>query len=275
MCRLHMSPISLKLCCIPGILKYLHPEICGYFIHSLEEDPSEGRQSLYLITKTWQVPQEARGGEGATGNRTHMDHCILCQLERQFLRVNQEEPGGLPRPAPTSCTENHALWDPDEGPLRFQAEAEATHVDSSSAELQGEWISETPVCPFQKHLIHSKVSFTLKAQSLNPGSKLENIAKCSHISPHLPPPTPNVYRKEGGLPSVKTSSFLFLLNADVLQSEWTWDEANLTAFLHQPSYPPVIVILLECRNKTAINRNILIFTSHLLISGTRRTDHHS
>lgn len=72
MCRLHISPISLKLWGTPGTLKYLHPEICGYFIRSLEADPSEARQSLYLITKTWQVPQEALGGEGT---RTHMDHC--------------------------------------------------------------------------------------------------------------------------------------------------------------------------------------------------------
>lgn len=59
---------------------------------------------------------------------------------------------------------------------------------------------------------------------------------------------------------MKTSSFLFLLNPYVLQSKWTWDEANLTAFFHQPSYPPIIVIFLECRNKTAINSNSLIFT---------------
>lgn len=108
---------------------------------SLEADPSEARQSLYLITMTWQVPQEVLGGEDATGTRTHMDHCILCQLERESLRVNQEEPECLHRPAPTSCTENHALGDPDEGQLRFQtafAEAAATQVNSSGAELQGE-----------------------------------------------------------------------------------------------------------------------------------------
>lgn len=59
---------------------------------------------------------------------------------------------------------------------------------------------------------------------------------------------------------MKTSSFLFLLNPYVLQSKWTWDEANLTALFHQPSYPPIIVIFLECRNKAAVNSNSLIFT---------------
>lgn len=67
-----------------------------------------------------------------------------------------------------------------------------------------------------------------------------------------------MWRKEGASPSVKTAPFLFLLNPYVLQSQRTWDEANLTAFFHQPSYPPIIVIFLEHRNNDAINS--LIFT---------------
>lgn len=75
----------------PWNLEMPAPWDMWHFISSLEVDPSEARQSIYLITKTWQVPQKTLGGEGATGTRTHTDHCILCQLERKSLRVNQKE----------------------------------------------------------------------------------------------------------------------------------------------------------------------------------------
>lgn len=52
---------------------------------------------------------------------------------------------------------------------------------------------------------------------------------------------------------MKTSSFLFLLNPYILQSEWAWDETNLTALFHEPSYPPVIVIFLDCMKKKLLS----------------------
>lgn len=59
--------------------------------------------------------------------------------------------------------------------------------------------------------------------------------------------------RENGLFSVPAESM------HVLQSQRTWDEANLTAFFHQPSYPPIIVVFLEHRNKDAINSLIFPF----------------
>ena len=77
-----------------------------------------------------------------------------------------------------SCTEKGALHDSNEGRSRFQgafAEAVEIHVSSSDARLQGECMSETLLCRFQKHPICRKVSFALKAYSLNLISKLEYV----------------------------------------------------------------------------------------------------
>lgn len=58
------------------------------------------------------------------------------------------------------------------------------------------------------------------------------------------------HKKDGVLPAMKTASFLFLLNPNILQAQWTWDEANLTALFYQSSYPPIIVIFLESREES-------------------------
>lgn len=50
---------------------------------------------------------------------------------------------------------------------------------------------------------------------------------------------------------METSSLLLLLDADILQSQRAGDEADLAALLHQPSYPPVIVVFLEQKTVTA------------------------
>ena len=161
--------------------------------------------------------------------------------------------------APTSCTEKGALHDSNEGRSRFQgafAEAVEIHVGSSDARLQGECMSETLLC--QSETPHTQKSiFYFESIQFEPNKQ----AGICHLM-FLPVPTPKVYRKKGALPSVKTSSLLLLLNPYVLQSKWTWDEANLTALFHQPSYPPIIVIFLECRNKTVTNSNSRIFTFH-------------
>lgn len=77
-----------------------------------------------------------------------------------------------------SRTEKGALHDSNEGKSRFQggfAEAAEIRVGSSGARLQGEGMSETFLCQFQKHPKQRKVSFTLKAYSLNLISELEYI----------------------------------------------------------------------------------------------------
>ena len=58
------------------------------------------------------------------------------------------------------------------------------------------------------------------------------------------------HEKDGVLPAMKTASFLFLLNPNVLQAQRTRDEADLTALFHQPAYPPIIVIFLESREES-------------------------
>lgn len=44
---------------------------------------------------------------------------------------------------------------------------------------------------------------------------------------------------------METSPLLLLLDADVLQAQRAGDEADLAALLHQPPYPPVVIVLLE------------------------------
>lgn len=48
-------------------------------------------------------------------------------------------------------------------------------------------------------------------------------------------------------PSVEAAPLLLLLDADVLQAQRARDEADLAALLHQPPYPPVIVVFLQHR----------------------------
>lgn len=49
---------------------------------------------------------------------------------------------------------------------------------------------------------------------------------------------------------METSSLLLLLNADILQSQRAGNEADLAALLHQPSYPPVVIVFLEQKTVT-------------------------
>lgn len=51
---------------------------------------------------------------------------------------------------------------------------------------------------------------------------------------------------------METSSLLFLLDADILQSKRAWNETNFTALLHQPPYPPVIIVFLEHRKVSGL-----------------------
>lgn len=53
-------------------------------------------------------------------------------------------------------------------------------------------------------------------------------------------------------PSVEAAPLLLLLDADVLQAQRARDEADLAALLHQPPYPPVVVVFLQHREGSCL-----------------------
>lgn len=83
----------LRLCLYPWDLQIPALwDLCGYFMSSLEVNSSEAGQSITPSTKWWQQPQKTLDKVLLVPEWSCMCHGILCPLQRESLKVNQEEP---------------------------------------------------------------------------------------------------------------------------------------------------------------------------------------